>query len=185
MDKEHPIPGRNSHEISEKKDSIELRPFDMADMQAVIHLRLEARRTDPAAFPRSYESEAATTQEAWLERFGKYATQSDKSMLFVAARGAEVAGAVGARINEAGVWELHGVYVRPAYRKHGIAERLVREATRAIKERGGSRITLMVTEGQGAAIELYKKCGFVMTGNSSAVMGDGAEHKKIVFEKIL
>jgi len=62
--------------------------------------------------------------------------------------------------------ELHvyNVAVRPELRRRGVAARLVRTVLERGRLKGGGLAFLEVREGNGAAQELYRSCGFAVAG---------------------
>jgi len=68
------------------------------------------------------------------------------------------------RINifEAGyTWKMHAVYVAPELRGRGLGVKLVFHALEKLRERRVGEVSLKVDESNKAAIQLYKKCGFI------------------------
>ncbi len=56
---------------------------------------------------------------------------------------------------------VHDVVVHPAFRKLGLARRMLDEVERIARERGCCKLTLEVLQGNVPAIRLYKEVGFV------------------------
>ena len=167
---------------SAESNKIQIRPFVMDDMNKVIALRLEARQAEPHIFPRSYEKEAATSNEAWLERFEKTRGANPTSLLELAWNGDELIGMAGARQVEPGKWDLHGVYVRMLQRGNKTGPKLVKELMRKIKLRGDvRRIEFNALVGNDRAVHMYQELGFTIVGTERSKMGDGREHGKFIF----
>ncbi len=57
-------------------------------------------------------------------------------------------------------WYIGAVGVRPAYRRRGIARRLVQTTIDFVRERGGEKVLLDMTAGNFPAYELYRNLGF-------------------------
>lgn len=54
--------------------------------------------------------------------------------------------------------------VRPCYRRQGVGEKLLERALEANRSHGGESLLLEVAADNQAAIALYMKCGFTLTG---------------------
>lgn len=63
-------------------------------------------------------------------------------------------------------WYISAVGVLPAYRRRGIARKLVEAALDLIRQHGGKRVLLDMTDGNLPAYELYQKLGFEHFGGS-------------------
>ena len=59
------------------------------------------------------------------------------------------------------------MWVRPSGRGHGIGEALIGATADWAKARGHDCLLLWVTESNAAAIKLYDRCGFALTGSVS------------------
>ena len=66
------------------------------------------------------------------------------------------------------VW-IREVGVRPAYRRRGIAGRLIRQAMLYGRAHGATRAFLAVDEDNTGAIRLYEQLGFVASGDDSEI----------------
>ncbi len=65
-----------------------------------------------------------------------------------------------AQVGTTGTWEISAVGVRPAYRRRGIARKLVEATLDFIRQQGGKKVYLDVIEGNLPAFTLYQKLGF-------------------------
>jgi len=77
--------------------------------------------------------------------------------------GARIVGMCGLR-NVIGTGEITNVGVLPAFRRRGIARRLLETAIREGEKAGTEEFTLEVRAGNGAAIALYDAFGFAVEG---------------------
>ncbi len=59
------------------------------------------------------------------------------------------------------LWLIFGLVVKPLFRGQGIGENLVKEAVKKAKAQGAARIGLFVNRSSNAAVNLYKKAGFI------------------------
>ncbi len=59
-------------------------------------------------------------------------------------------------------WQVIAVYTRPEFRRLGMSEKIIQEVLREIKKRGGTHVSLNVTNmpEQAPARQLYEKLGF-------------------------
>lgn len=140
-------------------------------------LRLEALKNDPAAFSSSYEEEKLLTIEEWRRR--------TRNTLFAFADGTPV-GSVGYYFNTKKktrhVAGIFGVYVTAGHRGQGIGRMLVEGALSRI--RGKKRILkvqLSVNPELRPALELYKNCGFVVTGRATKELRIGPRFYDLLY----
>lgn len=64
-------------------------------------------------------------------------------------------------------WYISAVGVQPAYRRRGIAQKLVEATNEMIRTRGGVKVLLDMTDGNTPAYKLYEKLGFEHYSSSS------------------
>ena len=118
---------------------------------------LPARLDDLPAILR-LEEEGFGPEERWSERSwnGELLGQGRTVLL---ARGAQPAGVVAfSTVGE--LADLHRVVVAPAYRRQGLAFRLVRAGLLAVRHLGAQAVMLEVEWSNDAAIALYQRLGF-------------------------
>jgi len=70
--------------------------------------------------------------------------------------------------------ELKRMFVKPDYRRQGLARRVVLELEAAACEKGFSRMTLETGADMAAAIALYQSLGYSFTKNYGPYAGDNA-----------
>lgn len=126
-------------------------------------LRLRALADVPEAFLSSYDDEERLSEAEWRARV---APSDDRAWLVEAADGSDFAGMVvvaflGADRETA---SLLGMWVEPKRRRTGVGKRLVEAGIEWARAAGAARVELEVNEGLGAAVALYRSCGFVPTG---------------------
>jgi len=139
-----------------------LTPEDAAEFQS---LRLRGLQECPEAFASSYEEEA-NTLPAEIER--RLQPKAD-SAIVGAFREGTLVGLTGVQresmtklAHKAFIW---GVYVAPHARGHGVGTKVVSQALNYATEKLGVRqVNLGVNARSTAAVELYKKLGFVQYG---------------------
>ncbi|WP_159769562.1 GNAT family N-acetyltransferase [Streptomyces sp. HM190] len=157
---------------------------------AVKELRL-ASLQDPlahVAFLETYEQAVSRPDSFWQERAAGGA-EGSLGVRQVIAEGADGTwvGSVTVLIEEAGSedWagmtverlqgHLVGVYVRPEVRGSGLAERLFGVAVEWAWSRDVERVRLIVHEENPRAQAFYRKVGFVPSGRTVPVAGQGGQ----------
>ena len=89
----------------------------------------------------------------------KYGPPDGRLYLLVTETG-EAVGTGAIRPLEGGLWELKRLYIRPAFRGQGLAERTVRRLIADARSMGCRRMVLDTFPFLAGAIRLYKKLGF-------------------------
>ncbi|WP_257458901.1 GNAT family N-acetyltransferase [Archangium lipolyticum] len=92
---------------------------------------------------------------------GAYSPPSGR--LLLALDGSDAAGCVGIRGLEQGACEMKRLYIRPAYRSHGLGRRLVEAALEQARAIGYSAMYLDTLPEMESAIRLYQALGFERT----------------------
>ena len=98
------------------------------------------------------------TKDAFLETL-----RLPYACYYAAEEGTEIVGICGLR-NISGEGEITNVAVKEKYRRRGIAGKLLARLLEEGERNGTKAFTLEVREGNGPAIELYKKLGFMAEG---------------------
>jgi ribosomal protein S18 acetylase RimI-like enzyme len=143
-------------------------------------LMLEAYDLHPQAFTSSVRERAALPLSWWESRLtGKL------DVVFGAFVEGRLAGIVGLafepREKARHKVTLFGMYVSPRLRQRGLGRQLVQAALAEAQRHEGLRlIKLTVTAGNDAAIELYRRCGFVQFGLEPMAVRVGEDY----FDKI-
>lgn len=102
-------------------------------------------------------------REAWSERSVAGELENELALWLVALDGGTVAGYVGSQ-TVMGETDMMNVAVTAAYRRQGIAERLVLALVDALKGTGSHCLTLEVRASNEPAQALYQKLGFQQVG---------------------
>jgi RimJ/RimL family protein N-acetyltransferase len=138
-----------------------VRPTTEADADAFREMRLEALRNHPEAYSADYDEQANFSREQWLERLRNGNT-------FVACEGDTLVGMAGIfrdgtpkTQHKGKIW---GVYVRPNFRGHGLAQRLVNTCVDWARAQQLRYVMLAVITTNTSAVNAYKKCGFAIYG---------------------
>lgn len=109
------------------------------------------------------ELEKRCFSDPWSVSAFEYELKNPLSVWLVAAEGDQVAGYVGSQtvIDES---DMMNIAVAPAYRRQGIAEKLISMLIVQLKDRGSYSLTLEVRASNIPAIGLYQKLGFTQVG---------------------
>lgn len=146
------------------KESINIRPLTPDDAAAFKQLRLSAVMDSPLALWPTFDEEAGQTIAQVQARIAS----NDHQVVLGAFDGAALVGAVGLRRNPltqvAHKGELWGVFVAPAYRKDGLARRLLLSAVDHARGKHIVHLNLMVNTVNLRALNLYRSLGFKSFG---------------------
>ena len=109
------------------------------------------------------ELEKRCFSDPWSVSAFEYELKNPLSVWLVAAEGDKVAGYVGSQtvIDES---DMMNIAVAPAYRRQGIAEKLISMLIVQLKDRGSYSLTLEVRASSIPAIGLYQRLGFTQVG---------------------
>ncbi len=138
-------------------------PSDAAAYQS---LRLAALRESPSAFGSSYQEECDTA----LSTIAAHMAPDSGRNRFGAFDGDELVGVVGfareSALKSRHKGYLRGMYVAPGHRAQGVGRLLLEQALALAASMEGLRqLTLTVTAGNGAALDLYQAKGFTVFGH--------------------
>ncbi|HSR85426.1 MAG TPA: GNAT family N-acetyltransferase [Streptosporangiaceae bacterium] len=139
--------------------------------------RLAALADAPYAFSSTLAKEQAYDERLWRRRAGSGRTFGafDGATIVGLATGIPVdeldghaassPGAGGERPGSAQpTWQLVGMWVAPAYRGQGVADRLVDAVCERARHADAGTVALWVTEMNDRAIAFYRRLGFAPTG---------------------
>jgi ribosomal protein S18 acetylase RimI-like enzyme len=146
-----------------------VREITADDWQLMRDVRLAALAEAPHAFASTYAREVAFGEPQWRGRI------NDRSVNYYAqaAPDQEPAGLAGVFVAD-GAADLVSMWVRPGCRGQGIGEALVAAAAAWARARGFATLFLWVTESNTAAMRLYERCGFAVTGELQPLPWDPA-----------
>jgi ribosomal protein S18 acetylase RimI-like enzyme len=148
-----------------------IRPIEDSDFRAYVRLREEALRTDPDAFSSSYDeyqNVSTLNKEQFFQKMIQYPLEFMLGAF--AAEGAQLLGMVGFQVPQhfrkrKHKGRLFGMYVSEAFRRQGIAVRLLEAMIRVAKEDAQcEQILLTVSPPASPAYQLYRKMGFLQYG---------------------
>ncbi len=147
--------------------TVQLEPGDWVRYR---ELRLAALRADPGAFASSHEREVAFDEGVWRRRLTAGPDGRPNATFVVAdpERGdVGTTAIVYTEHHEAPM--IVAMWVRPLARGLGVGRRLVEAACSWADARGEHEVVLWVVDDNTSAIELYRSCGFVATGEVDAL----------------
>jgi ribosomal protein S18 acetylase RimI-like enzyme len=155
---------------------IEIRRATPEDWRVVKSVRLAALTEAPYAFGSTYQRERGRVAAQWRDWIGSEATR-DKEGIWLAMRGTEQVGIVGAFHETKTSVMLIAMWVAPEARRTGTGRRLTRTVVEWAAEVGARRVTLWVADDNPEAIGLYRTTGFKPTGKSRPL--SSAPHRQI------
>ncbi len=132
-----------------------------ADWEALRGVRLRALAESPSAFGSTFAEEQEFAEQRWRAR----ASGSERARMFIAWLDETAVGIAGLFDEGDGTAQIVSVWVDPQHRGRGVARQLTSAALRFARAQGIACIRLWVTEGNGAARNLYERLGFTPTGN--------------------
>ena len=158
---------------------IELRVLTPDDWPAWRELRLAALAEAPQAFGSRLADWQGNgdREQRWRDRLGIPGSYNVVAVLD--GRPAGMASGVPAE-DSGGAAELISMWVSPAARGRGLADRLVQAVEDWARQAGAGVLKLAVTEGNDSAIALYRRCGFADTGELGDLMPDGVRREHIM-----
>jgi ribosomal protein S18 acetylase RimI-like enzyme len=161
---------------------VDLRTLTSDDWSVWRELRLAALAEAPYAFGARLSDwqGAGDRVDRWRARL-----ELPGSYNLVAVHDATPAGMVTGRPTpDPGVAELISMWVAPFARGRGVGDRLVRAVLAWAHDRGAHRVELAVAEGNDRAASLYRRHGFVDTGEMGDLMPDGVHREAIMAREL-
>jgi RimJ/RimL family protein N-acetyltransferase len=165
---------------------LQIREAAMSDLSAFKQLRLQALRDHPVAFTADYEAHAQADDDFWRN----YLEFEGIGTMQLAVHGHDLAGMTGLGLghspktrHSAVIW---GVYVRPEWRGHHVAETLIDACLRWGQAHGVTIAKLGVAQVNEPAIRCYQRCGFVAYGvEPKAVLHEGVFYDELLMSRSL
>jgi ribosomal protein S18 acetylase RimI-like enzyme len=154
--------------------TLTIRTLTEDDVDAFRAMRLQAATDTPFAIVPTREEEARWTRVENIARV----CETRQQAVFGAFDGATLVGIVGwrreSRLKFAHKSLIWGVFVDPAYRRTGIARRLMESAIARARESGVEQVQLTVGAQNPRAQALYRSLGFTIYGTEPrAICIDG------------
>ena len=149
------------------------RRVDGSDASSFRELRLRALQSDPQAFGSTYEREAQMPHSRW-QTWVDRSSAGDAALIALAEANGVVIGMAGGyqpdgKPHERVVW---GMWVDPEWRGAGVGYGLVGAVEDWAIQAGALRLVLWVVETNHGAVDLYRKAGFIATGETQALPSD-------------
>jgi ribosomal protein S18 acetylase RimI-like enzyme len=158
------------------ESALHLHPLHSNHWQAFRELRLMSITDSPLAIYPTYDEEASRSSEEIQDRIAESATQ----VVFGAFDGDTLVGIAGLRwdplVQVAHKAVLWGVFVRPDWRRGGLARRLLRELFAYARARGVTQVKLSVNTENEKAAALYRSLGFEVYGREPRAMRVGGRY---------
>lgn len=147
-----------------ENNSVDIRPLTAADAAAFRQIRLQAIADAPSAVWTTHEEEAGRSTAEIEARIGR----TDTQVAFGAFADGVLVGIAGLRreplrqvVHKALLW---GVFVRPGWRREGLARRLLSSILALARDEGVLQIHLCVNAENVRARQLYRSLGFTAYG---------------------
>jgi RimJ/RimL family protein N-acetyltransferase len=149
---------------------MEIRPVRPSEAARLREFRLRALRESPEAFFSSLDSERRQPAPYWES----WAGADGARVMFVAVEDGNWLGMAGAseHPDKPGTVSLWWLWVVPAARGHGLAGRFLQARADWAARHGATTLELAVAESNAAATALYRRLGFVPTGERRAMASD-------------
>jgi RimJ/RimL family protein N-acetyltransferase len=167
--------------------AVAIRPTREEDAAAYRNLRLESLLAHPEAFGADYETSAARPIEYWQERM-RSGAGGPQGITYLAEASGELVGMTALVRNELAKtrhWaHIFGVYVRPDWRRAGVADALLEACVGYARELGLRMVKLGVVTTNVAAIRLYQGCNFRIYGlEPEAIYHDGVYYDELLMAR--
>jgi ribosomal protein S18 acetylase RimI-like enzyme len=167
----------------EEEEIVSVVTLGRRDWQDLRAMRLEALRSEPAAFSSSYEETLAWPDEIWRRRLAN----EPRIHLLARARSRPigiVGGYLGADDGDDSVAEVFGMYVTKEHRGRGIGRLLLTSLIDRLSALPRiATIRLVVTETQEPARRLYESVGFQVVGmTEDGIVFDDRRYDELIME---
>jgi RimJ/RimL family protein N-acetyltransferase len=173
----------NSH-ITTPLGGVAIRAAGVEDATAYRELRLEALQNHPEVFGSDYETAVARSATFWAERLSLAGTPGS-AMTYLACHETEPVGLCGLAINDARKSRhsanLISMYVRPAWRRVGIADALIAACLEWARGRDIKIVKLAVVTTNVGALRCYERNGFTPYGTEPQAL----YHHGVYYDELL
>jgi GNAT superfamily N-acetyltransferase len=150
-----------------------LRRLERHEVNLHRDLRLRALGEAPDSFGETFADIAARPPSYW-EDLTRSVTEPGRHVMFLAYEGVDVLGSTyGLRERDRGeVGRVGGMWVDPAWRRHGVGRALLQQVFDWARQHGLSRLRLWAPAHSPAALSLYGQAGFRETGKRQPLPTD-------------
>jgi len=162
------------------ESDVEIRRVRPDEWRRWREVRLRMLRDDADFFSTRYDDMVREPDATWRDWVAGAAAGEEKT-LFVAEEDGRWLGVVGAfaRVDPLEV-QLISMWVDPAARGRGLAQKLIRAVAGWALGRGSNRVVLFVQEANTPAQALYEKAGFRPTGDRAPAGGGRSAFKLVL-----
>jgi ribosomal protein S18 acetylase RimI-like enzyme len=146
------------------EESVSIRTVRADEWRSWRDVRLRMLREEAAFFGTRWEDASRDPDERW-QTWTEEAARGETRVVFVAESGDRWLGVVGAFVRvDPREAQLISMWVDPAARGRGLAERLIAAVAGWARDRGCTHVFLFVQETNVRAQRLYERAGFQPTG---------------------
>lgn len=138
-------------------------------------VRLAALSEAPYAFKARLQDWPNGGEERWRARLTLPGSRN-----LVAVREGRSVGVASGVPGVGGVYELRSVWVSPRARGLGVGDRLTEAVEVWARGAGAGALRLAVMPGNEAALSLYRRKGFVLTGERGDLLADGVSRERVM-----
>jgi putative acetyltransferase len=168
---------------------VAIRRYVEADQAAVRALFIAVNRElAPPDMRDAFERYIVRSLEEEIDRLPDYYA-GKQGAFFVACDGAALAGMFGLEGLGTQAAELRRMYVDPAFRRHGLARRMIERAEETCRAAGTPTLTLSTSQLQQAALAFYRNAGYVLVREETAATQSnktvGGDIRRYYFQKSL
>lgn len=146
-----------------------------ADEGAVYRdIRLAALLDNPSAFGSTYAAEVGRTRDDWDANARGRSSGNTDGVFFAVDHADSPVGLVGVYLgqDQADTAQLVSMWVRPAHRRKGAAQNLIKAVAGLARNANCVAVELWVTTGNDPALGLYAAAGFAETGEFQPLPSD-------------
>jgi GNAT superfamily N-acetyltransferase len=141
---------------------VAFRRYQATDYDSVASLWARINRElAPAGMEELFERYIAVIIDGELKPLLEVFSEAKRSAFWVVESAGQIIGCLGIESRGAGDTELRRMYLDKAYRGHGIAQRMLDHAQAEARALGFTKMILSTATIQRAAVEFYRKSGFV------------------------
>ena len=161
-----------------------LRWFQHAMLDSTVHIKLTSPDSGDAVHLMQALDDDLRARYPGVALHGLHPEdiRHDRLAFLVACAGGEAVGCGAVRELEPGVGEVKRMFVRPAWRRRGVARQLLAALETEARKRGYGALRLETAWGQPEAIGLYRSAGYVDIPPFGEYIGNPAS---VCFEKRL
>ena len=134
-------------------------------------VRLSALRESPYAFLSTYEAESNYDESKWRTEFARGDWYVGMVRVGSADKPVSIAGIIRESGTPAHQRFLQSVWVAPEFRRQGVAFNMINEVLNRLKLSGVRTVLLGVLDGNGRAMRLYSRLGFVSCNHRQPLEG--------------